>query len=453
VSRFEELLKPAELAEILAAHGPRRRCPPWVETSELVAGLAYHALAGRGSLGTHVHELCGKVISESALSERRQGLAWAVFEQIMAVSLRPLAKEEAHPEAFYAGRRLVGLDGTRFSLSNTPRVLGELSKAASRRFGAAFAKLECALLVELGTHAPLAAAIAQREGEGELHLAGQLLARLPKKSLLVADRGFGSPAFLARLHNAAFQAGQEPPDFLLRVSQTPKVTVLKVLGDGSAWVELNASRAKADRPQDGKPQRVREIRARVRRAGGQWSEVRLWTSLLDAQAHPARELAALYARRWEWESFAREMKIDLRAAGAPLPLASHTLHTAAQEVAALVLALAMLARARAQAARRAEVEVLSISFGRTLALLSPLWRLLSLGADLLSAAQVRALTERVLDQLSLAVLPKRRKRTCPRAVRQPVTSWPRLLETSQLLGDLEYEIDRLSVPITERHCR
>ena len=452
MSRFEELLKPAELAEILAAHGPKRRCPPWVESGELVAALAYHALAGRGSLGAHVSELCGKVISESALSERRQGLPWAVFEALMAVALRPLAKEKTHPEAFYAGRRLVGLDGTRFSLGNTPRVLGELSKAASRRFAAAFAKLECALLVELGTHAPLAAAIAQREGEGELSLAGQMLARLPKKSLLLADRGFGSPAFLARLGNAALEAGQPPPDFLLRVSQTPKVKVLKVLEDGSAWVELSASRAKEDRPKDGKAQRVREIRARVRRAGGQWSEVRLWTSLLDARAHPGAELMGLYAKRWEWESFAREMKLDLRAAGAPLPLASHTLHTAAQEVAALILALAMLARARSQAAQRAQVEVLAISFGRTLALLAPLWRLLSLGADLLSPAQVRALTERVLDELSLAVLPERRKRTCPRAVRQPVTSWPRLTENSQLTGDIEYEIDPLTAPITERHC-
>ena len=58
----------------------------------------------------------------------------------------------------------------------------------------------------------------------------------------------------------------------------------------------------------------------------------------------------------------------------------------------------------------------------------------------------------MLDQLALAVLPKRRRRTCPRAVRQPVTSWPRLLENSQLKGELEYVIDPLSVPITERHC-
>jgi hypothetical protein len=71
------------------------------------------------------------------------------------------------------------------------------------------------------------------------------------------------------------------------------------------------------------------IRARVRRPGSAWSEVRLWTNLLNAKAHPALELVTLYARRWEWESFARELKIDLRASGAPLALASHTLHSAA----------------------------------------------------------------------------------------------------------------------------
>jgi hypothetical protein len=72
------------------------------------------------------------------------------------------------------------------------------------------------------------------------------------------------------------------------------------------------------------------IRARVRRPGAGWSEVRLWTNLLGRPPlHRALELVARYARRWESESFARELKIDLRASGAPLPLASHTLHSAA----------------------------------------------------------------------------------------------------------------------------
>jgi len=51
----------------------------------------------------------------------------------------------------------MGVDGTQFSVVNTPRFLAQLPKAATRRFQAAFAKLRLVSLVELGTHAPLAA--------------------------------------------------------------------------------------------------------------------------------------------------------------------------------------------------------------------------------------------------------------------------------------------------------
>jgi Transposase DDE domain len=365
-----------------------------------------------------------------------------VFEAVMDAALRPLADEQAHPQAFYAGLRLVGLDGTRFSCANTPRILGQLTKAASRRFDAAFAKLGCALLVELGTHAPLAAAVAQQE-EGELALAGRLLERLPPKSLLLADRLYGSGAFLVRLQKAAERAGQQSAAFLVRVSRQPRSRLVEAFADGSALVVLTPSRQPEDRPADGAPLLVREIRARVRRPGSGWSEVRLWTSLLDARAHPALELVALYARRWEWEVFAREMKIDLRASGSALTLASHTLHSAAQEIAALFLAMALLARARLEAGTRAGVEALRISFGQTLALLGPHWQLLSIGADLLSPAQRHAWVERLFDELTLAVLPKRRKRTCPRALRQPVTNYPRLTKNTQQKGTFEYEIEPL----------
>src|SRR4051794_34770670 len=94
--------------------------------------------------------------------------------------------------------RLVAIDGTQFSVRNTPQVLGSLSKAASRRMKAAFAKIGTVMLVELGIHNPLAATIGQ-EGESELVLAKQLLVLLPEQSLLIADRLYGVAAFLVLL--------------------------------------------------------------------------------------------------------------------------------------------------------------------------------------------------------------------------------------------------------------
>ena len=432
------MLPAATLEAIITRHGPAKRCPPRLSGGNLLAGLVYHVSQRSGSFGAHLGELTGQKISEAAASERRLTMPWEVFAAILEAALVPLAEPALHPEAFYAGLRLVGIDGTQFSCGNTPRILGTMTKAASRRFEAAFAKLGCAVLVELGTHAPLAAAISAPDlAESESALAGELLVRLPLESLLLGDRLYGNGAFIGRLLLMAPAASAQA--FLLRVGKPPKPKVLQRLPDGSTLVEVALGHEEAQ-ALGTKTVRVREVHGRVRRPGGVWSEVRLWTSLLDEKAHPALELLALYARRWEQELAYRELKVDLRASG-DLPLASHTPDTAAQEIAALLVAMTMVARARLQVAQAAGAAPLRVSFGRTLAALQPLWMLLSVGGDLLSAAQQQALIERVLKQLADRLLPrKRRERGCTRGVRQPVKSWPRIHQTQQSKGVYQYEL-------------
>jgi hypothetical protein len=422
----------------MAAHAPLARRPPRLRAAELLVGLVYHVSQEQGTLAGHLEDLTGQPISDSAASQRRLAMPWAIFEAILEHALVPLADAALQPAAFYSGYRLVGIDGTQFSLSNTPRVLGVMTKAASRRFEAAFAKLGCSVLVELGTHAPLAAAIAEpAESESEAELAAQVLGRLPAESLLLADRFYGNGAFIARLLACA-PAGPEQA-FLLRVSQTPRPKLIEELADGSTLVEVRLAREEAELL-GAKTILTRELRGRVRRPGGAWREVRLWTNLLDTKAHPALALLALYARRWEQELAYHELKVDLRASG-KAPLASHTPETAAQEIAALLLALCLLAGARLQAAQQAGVSSLRASFGCTLAGLRPLWEVLSVGGDLLSADQRRALTERVIGRIAKRLLPlKRRQRGCPRAVRQSVKSWPRMTKPEQHKGEWHYEL-------------
>jgi len=439
---FERLLSAQHLEKIVAVHGPRLRRPPRLPATELLAGLVYHVGQRQGSLATHLQELTGKKISDSAASQRRLSMPWEVFEAILAQALAPLADPALQPEAFYAGLRLVGIDGTQFSCANTPRILGAMTKAASRRFEAAFAKLGCAALVELGTHAPLAAVIAAPDlMESEAALASQLLVRLPAGSLLLGDRLYGNGAFIARLWAGA-SAGSEQA-FLLRVSKTPRPKLIQRLGDGSALMEVRLAREEAQLLER-QTIIVREIRGRVRGPGKKaWSEVRLWTSLRDEKAHPALELLGLYARRWEQELAYHELKVDLRASG-DSPLASHTPETAAQEIAALLVALAMVARTRLQAAEKAGVAPLRVSFGRTLAALQPLWLFLSMGAEILSPDQQRAFIALALDRLAERLLPpKRRARSSPRAVRQPIKGWPRLTKAHSHKGVWQHEVNTI----------
>jgi hypothetical protein len=360
------------------------------------------------------------------MSERRQNLPWKVFETIMGEALAPKAQEKKHPGAFYRGWRLVAMDGTQFSVTNTPQILSTLSKAASRRMKAAFAKIGAVVLVELGVHNPLAAEIGA-DGESEMTLAKRLLSRLPANSLLIADRFYGVGAFLGELLAVLQDVSCA---FLVRVRSNLKPRLIKPLVDGSALMEIKAQKGR-------EAILVREVRGRVRRAKGPWVDVRFWTNLLDPKKYPAAELLALYAKRWEQEMMYKQFKIDMRQA--PL-LNSHTPHTAAQEVAALVLAHALVAQTRLEAASTAGTEVLRISFGKTLVLVRSLWLTLAVGDGIISKKQAQALTRQMLAFLSHTVLPARRQRSCPRKVRQPVSSWPRLTENSDSLGSSQYKI-------------
>jgi hypothetical protein len=397
----------------------------------LVQSLVFHVLCGVGTLAAHVQQLTGVKVSDSDLSQRRGAAGVGVFEAIVRAGLRPLATLAEHPLAFYRGWRLVAIDGSQTSVSNTPQLLRHLSKAASRRFQAAFAKVPLCWLVELGTHAPLAAVIGLAQ-ESEWALAHRLLAQLPAGCLLLADRLYGVGAFVNELLVVGQTVGSQ---WLVRVRQNLKSSVRQVLADGSALVAVAGADPRHPNRQAGFVL-VRQIVGRVRRPGGAWVTVRLWTSLLDASTYPAAELLALYARRWDIEVFTKELKVDLR--GGTTVLQSHTLVTAAQEILALVLA--MLSQVRLAAATTGAVAPLRISFGQTLALVRSLWWMVAVGEGILAAGQVRALVARTLEQIAAQCLPPRRARTCARGLRRPVQSWPRLTTPSYQNGPTQQEV-------------
>ena len=389
-----------------------------------------------GTLAEHFAQLCAAPLADSSISERRTRLPWAVFAELLRLGLRPLAQAAAQPDAFWRGWRLVALDGTQFSLTNTPQIKASTRKAKTRRGRAAFAKITTGVLLELGLHNPLAAAIGRR-GQSEWALALELLAQVPARALLLADRLHGCAAFVAAALAACEKVGSH---FLIRARSNLRVQTVKRCKDGSRLVRVPV-RAKGARHVVRSWLELREIRVRVQRPGHRAQELRLWTSLLDPQDAPAQELIELYARRWEHELYYRELKRQLRKSEV---LQSHTVETGAQEIAAVVLASALLARARTPAAAGTEgLAVLRVSFVKTLELLRPLWLTLALGGDLLSARQKQQLTERFLERAGRLVTRRRKRpRSCPRAVRQPVSQWPRLRRNQSWDGPVGFQLLR-----------
>ncbi len=424
-SLFKANFTPQFITALVRRCGVRRRRPAGLSAFELIGALLFHVVAGAGRLSAHVKQFAHKKITDGALSQRREILPMSVFEGMMQAALKPKANPKEHPDAFYHGLRLCGIDGSTFSVTNTPQVKKSMKKARSRRGRAAFPKVGVAVMVELGLHNPLAAALGA-EGESEMVLSRRAVAAQPEKSLLISDRYYGVPALLVDL------SAENERHFLVRFKSNLKRHVVKVLPDGSALVELRSG---------DKTRIVREIAARVQRGPrGGFTTVRLWTSLLDWRRSAAKELMALYGRRWEQEIFYKEMKVDLRS----MPyLQSHTPLTALQEVAALILAYAVLVDYRVAAAKRGEVGVLRISFLKTFEAVRGLWQFLEVSADLLGPKGIALLVRRTLRRIAEAAIPKRRPRSCPRALRQPVSSWPRLRKNTYQTGPITYSIGQI----------
>jgi hypothetical protein len=89
------------------------------------------------------------------------------------------------------------------------------------------------------------------------------------------------------------------------------------------------------------------------------------------------------------------------------------------------------------------VGVLRISFLKTLHVVQGLWQFLEVSADLLGPDKVRLVVRRALKRIADAAIGPRRKRSCPRALRQPVSSWPRLRKNSYRNGPIEYSVGEI----------
>jgi hypothetical protein len=409
----------------------RRGRKPRVPLTQVLPTLTFHVMQDAGTLAAHLFQLFRTPLADSSWADRRLRLPWEIFAELMRRALRPRATPGQHREAFWRGWRLIGLDGTQFSVINTPQITATIEKARTRRGRAAFAKITTAVLLEIGLHNPLAAAVG-RKGESEWALGQRLLAQVPKRALLLGDRLYGVTAFAATAQGVCRRVGSH---FLLRASRSVKPRLITRLADGSRLVKL-AVRAPRHPSRILEWLEVREIRVQVKRKGHRGHELRLWTTLLDPRTAPALELARVYAGRWEHELYFREIKRQLRRTAL---LQSHTLETGAQEIAAIILASAVIASERAGAAT-GQIPALRVSFGQVLNVVRGMWLFFGPFDDVLTDHQKTRVMRRGRALIRRSVIAPRRPRTCPRAVRQPVTRWPRLIKPDSIQAPWQLQI-------------
>ena len=245
-------------------------------------------------------------VSKSAISGLRSRIGSAPLRDLVARCCVPLANARDHPQAFYAGLRLVAIDGSTFELpdeADNAHSFGYPGSRTSVAGHAGYPQARCAVLVECATHAILGANLGPYR-TGERELTTPLLARLSSGMLCMADRGFNG-------YEHWREAQATGADLLWRCASTWQLPMHRVLDDGSFLSVIRPSgvgRARADE----QAITVRVIEYALPGLADAQPRYRLMTTLLDPQRSPAMELAALYHQRWEIEAVFDELKTHLR---------------------------------------------------------------------------------------------------------------------------------------------
>ncbi|SCC93911.1 transposase [Thiomonas sp. X19] len=275
--------------------------------------------------------------SKSAISQARTRLGPEVMRRLAERVLRPLAAQGA-PGAWYRGFRVMALDGSCLDVADEAANATFFGYPGAARGETAFPQARVLGLVECGTHAVVAARLAPYS-RSEQSLAAELLpAQLTADMLVLADRNF----YGFKLWQSACASGAK---LAWRVKSSLGLPVQQALPDGSYLSTVFDSADRARCP--GQTVRVIDYALQGLATPGQ-DRYRLVTNLLDPQAAPALELAALDHERWEIEGVFDEFKTHLR--GHSTVLRSKTPELVQQELWGLLLAHFAVRQLMAQAA-------------------------------------------------------------------------------------------------------
>lgn len=241
-------------------------------------------------------------VAKSSISGLRTKIGDAPLAELVRRCCKPLADPAIHAEGFYAGLRVVAMDGSNFEVADEVANANAFGRPGSRTGFAAYPQAQCGVLVECASHAILGAEIGPYRAS-EWQVCQPLLARLDASMLCLADRGFSGFAHWQ-------QARATGAQLLWRVADNRQLPVIQELADGSYLSQIQPSgvlRAQA-RAQAAV---VRVIEYALPGQPDAEPRYRLMTSLLDPAAAPALELAALYQRRWQVEAVFDELKTHL----------------------------------------------------------------------------------------------------------------------------------------------
>ena len=326
----------------------------------------------------------------------------------------------------FHGRRVVLVDGSGVSMPDTPENQRAYPQHAGQKPGCGFPIARVVILLSLATGAALDLGIARTTGKltGENALLRGLRGRLKPGEILLADSYYSSYPEVAALLAMGVdvvmrQHGGRPSDFRRgrRLGREDHLVEWQRGRNRRAWMSREAF---AELPRSIV---MRELRVRVDKPGFRTKVFVVVTSLLDAEAYPAEELASLYRQRWHAELDIRSIKQTMRMD----VLRCKTPEMVRKEVFAHLLVYNLIRGVMASAADRHGVPPRGLSFQGARQVLEGFRGELAKGP----VGRTAALRDEVLKAIAGERVGDRPDRYEPRARKRREKMYPRLQEPRQ----------------------
>lgn len=309
----------------------------------------------------------------------------------------------------WRGLTVHGIDGSTLRIPDTEENEAAFGRPAASRGRAAYPQVRVVALMVLRSHL-LAAAEFGPASSSELKLAARLWPTLPDDSVTLIDRGFVSYKVFHDI-----QGGGKNRHWLTRAKAKLKLRVIKRLGRGDQLVELHINRSlRRAHPELPETLTVRAVRYQRRGFRAQT----LLTSLLDSKLFPAAEIADLYHERWELEMGFDEIKTHTLEREETLR--SRAPQRIRQELWGLAIAYNLVRLEMERAAERIGLPPSRISYRASLLMIRNFW----LAAWQVATGNLPRRLDILQEDLALNVLPPRRSRCYPRAVKIKMSNYP-----------------------------
>jgi hypothetical protein len=341
------------------------------------------------------------------------------------------ADQALAPKDLWCGHRVLVVDGSSVTAPDTPANQKAFPQQSVQKPGCGFPIIRLVALLSLAT-GMLTAWATGPWSQHEVVLFQTLWDALRPGDVLLADRGFCNWGLLAQclqrnLHAVFRVKGVRRSDFRKgkRLSRNERLV---------KWDQAFAA-AKTVTVQEWallpKVLTLRLVRCQLEIPGFRTRQVILVTTLLDCQKYPPAALSALYFRRWAMELSLRNLKTTLQMD----QLSCKNPKNLEREIRMHFLVHNLVRRLMLEAARRHRVPLERVSFAGSLAAARPYGEAL---LQTRSQRQRRQLMEELFAIVAADLVPERRGRREPRALKRRPKPYPLLTRHRHKFREIEH---------------